>query len=604
MSVLTALTAQNTTGVQGIHAVPADFVRQQLSVVRSDVRVDAIKIGMLADADIVNALAAELSQGQAPSGELSTVALPPLLFSNFYLMYTPLGLPIVLDPVMVSTSGSLLLSHTAIRDLVDKLLPLCTILTPNLPEAKELLAHSRKAEGAGLNNVADGEAEDQLATLRSLLAAAKQLCSLGPASTLVKGGHQVMSRATVDAALEELGITLLDEDQAGQEILGAEVMNGILQQNAGEKVVVIRTDGQPWADVLRLWSQDDGVIDPDVTNVVVDVLYETQSRKYTLFVKPHIEATSTHGTGCTLSSAIATYLAGGDDVATATHRAIQYVQSAIARGLSDLGKGPGPLNHLAGTTLRPILAPSPVGSQRAPLCGRLIAHSLPHWRRFTRHPFVTKLVEGTLPREAFVWFLRQDYLFLRHYARVWASGASSSSVGRTFERIATFAGIASEMASEAESHVAICKRWGITRDDLESKTRESAATLAYTRFVLDTSRSGDALELLAATGPCLLGYGEAGVWLGREWSRRKAEIKDMDEETKAYGEWIDYYSSKDFLDVVRKGIEDMENYASSDPPSQARLANLQRIWNAAVRLEIGMWDEALDKTLRREIVDP
>lgn len=506
---------------------------------------------------------------------------------------------------MVSTSGSLLLSHTAIRDLVDKLLPLCTVLTPNLPEAKELLAHSRKAEGGGQNISAGGKAEDQLATLQSLLAAAKQLCSLGPASTLVKGGHQVMSRATVDAALEELGITELDEDQAGQEILGAEVMNGtLLQQNAEEKVVVIRTDGQPWADVLRLWSQDDGVRDPDVTNVVVDVLYETQPRKYTIFVKPHIEATSTHGTGCTLSSAIATYLAGGDDVATATHRAIQYVQSAIARGLSDLGKGSGPLNHLAGTTPRPVLAPSPIGSQRAPLCGRLIAHSLPSWRRFTRHPFVTKLVEGTLPRESFVWFLRQDYLFLRHYARVWASGASSSSIGCTFERIATFAGIASEMASEAESHVAICKRWGITRDDLESKTRESAATLAYTRFVLDTSRSGDALELLAATGPCLLGYGEAGVWLGREWIRRKAEIKDMDEETKAYGEWIDYYSSKDFLDVVRKGIADMENYASSDPPSQARLANLQRIWNAAVRLEIGMWDEALDKTLRREIVDP
>jgi hydroxymethylpyrimidine/phosphomethylpyrimidine kinase len=469
--------------------------------------------------------------------------------------------PIVLDPVMVSTSGSLLLTEESIQDLITHLLPLCTLLTPNIPEARQLLLHARNGKGI---------AKQDLSSVEDLFQAAKELCELGPKATLVKGGHQVIKSSVLQQSLESLGVVLQETSSSRKkaEILGAEVYTS---QWLESKVTVIRTDEEPYADILRRWSTKQS----SDSSVVVDVLFEKTTNEFTLFVKPHIESTATHGTGCTLSSALAIHLASQMPLAISTHKSIQYVQHCISRGLTQLGKGSGPLNHLCHTTSRPVLAPAATGPEQVPLCSRLIAHSLPFWRAFTRHPFLQQLGTHTLPSESFIYFLKQDYLFLKNYARVWASGASSFTIGSTFSRIAMFAGIAAEMAAEADNHVKICTPWGITKDDLEHHTVESAATLAYTRFVLDVSRSGDALELLAATGPCLLGYGEAGL--------RSASSRKSDPLTKAiegYDQWIDYYSGDEFQKVVQQGIENMEEYANSDPPSVSRMASLQRIWNA------------------------
>jgi hydroxymethylpyrimidine/phosphomethylpyrimidine kinase len=145
MAAITALTAQNTQGVTGIHLVPPAFVQQQIETVFADIRVDAIKIGMIADADIAAAVV-EALKGHG-------------------------NIPIVLDPVMIAKGGAALLQPDAVHILRDALVPLATLLTPNLPEAAHLLG----CETATTRN--------------EMVTQGKALCALGVGAVLVKGGH-------------------------------------------------------------------------------------------------------------------------------------------------------------------------------------------------------------------------------------------------------------------------------------------------------------------------------------------------------------------------------------------------------------------------------
>ncbi len=223
-----------------------------------------------------------------------------------------------------------------------------------------------------------------------------------------------------------------------------------------------------------------------------------------------------------------------------------------------------------------------------------MANSIDVWTAFVQHPFVMGLADGSLPREAFEWFMKQDYLFLRHYARIWAQAAASPD--NTFDEVSTLAEMAQAMAEEAKLHLRICRdSLGISAHELEHTTMESAATLAYTRFVLDTSRSGDSLELLAAVSPCMVGYAQVGLWLAKH--RRDGIDKD-------YEAWIGAYASDEFQAAAKKAMRLMETKAARDPPSKERLQRLQKVWNAACRLEAGMWDEAVDASLRRLVLEP
>jgi hydroxymethylpyrimidine/phosphomethylpyrimidine kinase len=220
MTAITAVTAQNTKGVRAIHAVPPDMVAQQIEACLTDIGVDAVKIGMLGSAGLIKAVAAALGG---------------------------VRVPIVLDPVMVSTSGDRLLPGNAVSALTKELFPLAALVTPNLPETKALA-------GRGATE-----------------ASARKLIAMGARAALIKGGHA--TSATVD-------------------------------------------------DVL-VWSG--GV--------------ET-------YAFPRIRTKHTHGTGCTLSTAIACGLAQRFPLPLAVGRAREYVQAAIATA-PGLGKGHGPLNHWA-----------------------------------------------------------------------------------------------------------------------------------------------------------------------------------------------------------------------------------------------------------------
>ena len=223
MSAITALTAQNTLGVTGIMEVTPDFLAKQLDAVFTDIRPDAVKIGMVASGTLIEVIAEKLEQYHAEN--------------------------VVVDPVMVATSGSRLISEEAVAVLKDKLFPLATVMTPNIPETEVLF-------------------EEKIATAADMEKAAVMIYEKYHVAVLCKGGHSLN-----DA-------------------------NDYLYTDKGGE-----------------WLQGERIDNPN-----------------------------THGTGCTLSSAIAAQLAKGADLTDAVTKAKQYISGALADGL-DLGRGSGPLNH-------------------------------------------------------------------------------------------------------------------------------------------------------------------------------------------------------------------------------------------------------------------
>jgi len=230
-TAITALTAQNTEGVHGVVAIDPAFIAQQIEVVLTDIGADALKTGMLHSAEVIGVVAASLAQ-HAP------------------------GVPLVLDPVMVATSGHRLLLSEAEAALRDVLLPMATLLTPNLPEAEMLVGFPVRVEA-------------------DMWRAAEKLAALGAKAVLMKGGH-------------------LEGDR------------------------------------------------------VVDLLFH--EGRFDRFEDARIASRSTHGTGCTLASAIAAGLAQKMSLRDAVARARTYVRRAIETA-PGYGRGHGPLNHAV--TVRP-----------------------------------------------------------------------------------------------------------------------------------------------------------------------------------------------------------------------------------------------------------
>lgn len=232
MTAVTALTAQNTRGVFGIHDIAVDFIVQQITLVLDDIGADALKTGMMGSPEVIEAVAD---------------ALGP----------TARRVPLVVDPVMVAKGGHALLEPQAEDALRDRLVPLAAVLTPNVPEAEALLGRA-------------------IADVAAMEAAGRALLDLGPGAVLMKGGH---------------------------------------------------LDGATVTDLL---------VTPHGTQ---------------RFEGPRIDTTATHGTGCTLASALACSLAQGRDLPAAVARARAYVRRAMETA-PGLGGGHGPMNH--GHTVAPF----------------------------------------------------------------------------------------------------------------------------------------------------------------------------------------------------------------------------------------------------------
>ncbi len=223
MSVITAVTAQNTQGVFAVQDIDVDIITKQIEAIFDDISVDGVKIGMVSRSETIRAIADGLVRYKAQN--------------------------IIVDPVMISKSGYYLLQKDAVQALVSCLLPLATVLTPNIPEAEEI---------SGM----------QIQSLKDMEEAARIIHALGPRYILLKGGHR----------------------------------------------------------------------ETDATDILFD------GSHFEHFATPRINTHNTHGTGCTLSAAIAANLARGCSVQEAVSRAKEYIHTAIEHSFS-IGKGVGPVHH-------------------------------------------------------------------------------------------------------------------------------------------------------------------------------------------------------------------------------------------------------------------
>jgi len=550
MSVVTALTAQNTQGVSAIHTPPADFLQQQFQSLVQDIRIDGIKLGMLSNSENVHVVAECVREWRKTNdGE------------------------VVLDPVMVSSAGSVLLEEEAIDRVLRELLPLASIVTPNIPEAEQILYRAQ---------ISDMKAD----TIQGRAVMAQGLTRLGAENALVKGGHSPFCTSELEQQIGELGFHMVMEecDSVGTACTRERNAAALLtdEKSAIEElgsllgVSVYKRDSCYL--VLCRSASDYYFMQSPHHSWNVDILYEASRQRTTFFVQPFVSTSATHGTGCTLSAAICAASAQGLPLRAAILKALLYMQQALASSLQDLGHGPGSLDHAACLVARGV--PRRTEHMPYPLITLLPSRSWPLWHAYTRHPFVTQMMRGELPLASLLWFLRQDYLYLRHYSRVWSKAGANPEC--TAYDMAKFSAMANSIAKETQVHVQVCESLGIPGDELEL-TQESRATMAYSRFMLDASDAG-LLSLLVSLASCAFGYAEVGLWAKRHQVRNLAA---------PYQRWIDEYSGEEYQSMTHDMLEYLEAYVERVMPSVEQVDRLQTIWDTATRLEIGMWDEAL-----------
>jgi thiaminase/transcriptional activator TenA len=206
----------------------------------------------------------------------------------------------------------------------------------------------------------------------------------------------------------------------------------------------------------------------------------------------------------------------------------------------------------------------------------------PVWQDYTHHAFVEGLRAGTLPREAFLGYLVQDYVFLIHFARAWALAVTKADALE--EMRACAATVDALLGHELSLHVKTCAEAGLSEADLYN-AEEHPANLAYTRYVLDAGHSGDFLDLLAALAPCVMGYGEIGARLGPVPGDHP------------YADWIATYAGDAYQQVCRDAGALFDGAITrrlgDDPTATPGWARLCRRFTTATRLEVAFWDMGL-----------
>lgn len=417
MAVITALTAQNTLGVSAVHVPPVEFLRQQLDAISSDVEIDAVKIGMLGDAAVIDEVRSWLEE-----------ARPAV---------------VVLDPVMVATSGDRLLrdsAETALRSL----LPLADLITPNLPELAMLLGEPEASDWA------------------SALDQGKRLAAECGNTVLVKGGH----------------------------LAGAECPDAL-----------VNTSGLLRQDVIEVPG-------------------------------PRVVTRNSHGTGCSLSSALAVAQARTGDWEESLREVKPWLLKALesADGL-EVGHGSGPVHHFHHMERTP---------RPGEFAARLWGEAAPELDAIYGLSFIQGLQSGGLPEPEFNYYLAQDAIYLNGYSRVLARAGALAPT----EQEQLFWAKASQLCLEVESE--LHRNWLSTR---EAGTELGPVTKSYVDHLLASSASGSYAVLLAAILPCYWLYAEVGQQL-------HAAYVDAGSPTEhPYSEWLKTYADEDFAAATRQAID-------------------------------------------------
>lgn len=481
MCVTTSLVAQNTCGVREVFTPPLEFLNAQLAAVFDDVTVDAVKIGMLGDADTIRTVRTWLSEHPVPV--------------------------VVLDPVMIASSGDRLLraeAEQALRDLV----PLVDVITPNIPELA-VLCEKEPAQTFE-------EAHEQ----------ATNLAAATGTTVIVKGGH-------------------LHGDDAGNT-----------------------------------------AVFPDGTCAHVRT--------------PRLDSRNTHGTGCSLSSSLATRLGvellqhAADQKNTLTsedtHRALQWstrwLHESIAAGAGlhvGSGEGHGPVDHAArarrleaaasaypwrhllattdsegntldGTSPERLLPASPVPAGEAvvkpagPWTAALWAAGGETWRQILDLPFVRALGDGTLDEDLFSFYLDQDALYLRDYSRALATLSARADTAKG--QVHWAAGAHEAIAAESQLH----EGWLANRARLGGP---SPITMGYTNFLRAFTAGEDYVVGAAAILPCYWLYEEVG-----------AVLSSRNHEGHPYADWLSLYGGEEFAADVARSLAEVEHAFEVASPAQ------------------------------------
>ncbi|HWB51798.1 MAG TPA: TenA family protein [Stellaceae bacterium] len=216
------------------------------------------------------------------------------------------------------------------------------------------------------------------------------------------------------------------------------------------------------------------------------------------------------------------------------------------------------------------------------LFDRLVAACGPAWPAYTRHDFVLRLADGTLPEAAFRHYLIQDYLFLLHFSRAWGLAIYKSETLAEMRRAQAL--VAATLDVEIGLHIDYCRGWGIDPAAMAAAA-EALPTVAYTRFVLDRGLAGDRLDLEVALAPCVVGYAE----IARERLADPATRLDGN----PYRSWLDMYAGAEYqalADEAKAALD--EQFARRG--GEGRFASLAASFAAATRLEAGFWQMGLD----------
>ena len=217
----------------------------------------------------------------------------------------------------------------------------------------------------------------------------------------------------------------------------------------------------------------------------------------------------------------------------------------------------------------------------ASLTDALIHSSADNWQAYTQHEFVVQLAKGSLPQESFVHYLKQDYVFLIHFARTFGLAAfKSKTIDDLRHAKASLVGI---LDVELDLHIAYCKQWNLDEAALINTT-ESTANMAYTRYVMERGLSGDLLDLNVALAPCILGYRAVAQWLMQQ--------PFLQREDNPYFSWIEMYASNEYAEVAQNHKDAIDRIDASSLPAP-RMQELSDTFDAATRLEIGFWEMAL-----------
>jgi hydroxymethylpyrimidine/phosphomethylpyrimidine kinase len=454
MAAITALTAQNTRGVRAVHVPPAEFLTAQLEAISDDISIDAVKIGMLGDSGVIAAVRSWLQK------------VRPAV--------------VVLDPVMVATSGDRLLQETAEAEL-RALLPLADLVTPNLAELAMLL-----------NEPLAGDWE-------AALGQGKRLAAQAGITVLVKGGH---------------------------------------------------LDGGPCPDAL---VNTEGLLAQDVVVVPGE----------------RIATRNSHGTGCSLSSAMATAQARLGDWEASLREVKPWLQGALRNaGELEVGTGNGPVHHFHHL--------SPRGSD-APAEGEFVAalrqDAGPDLADIYGLDFIQGLADGTLTEQHFAYYLAQDAMYLNGYSRVLSRAAAIAPT----EAEQLFWARSAQQCLEVESE--LHRTWLSTRN---VDAALGPVTKSYVDHLLASSVAGSYGVLVAAVLPCFWLYAEVGATLHGQFLAAGSPAGHP------YAEWLRTYADENFAAATREAVRIADDAARA--ASGAEREAMRLVFRQSCRYEVDFFD--------------